>query len=267
MMLANLSRERIEHLPKFGTVRENDKMVLVPCLENSFAIWMLKDDVSLTPSIREHNFWESWITSWFTYNVKPGHHIVDIGANAGYFTMLFERLVGEDGFVTAFECNPNYVMALRMTAKFNEAKFKLVPVAVSDRPGHTELIYPGEYTGSASIVHGFDKKWGEEHKVLVPTTTLDYEFYGKRSPDLIKIDAESAEEVIWNGAESLLAREDAPVGVMEYSPTGVYTEEFPDKLFAYGNVTRINYEGKEEPITPDYLKSLEDWDMLVIRRK
>jgi hypothetical protein len=87
------------------------------------------------------------------------------------------------------------------------------------------------------------------------------------TPDLIKIDAESAEEIIWNGATELLSRHNAPVVVLEYSPTGTYSKEFPERLLEYGEVTGIGYDGNEHPVDLDFLNSLTDWYMIVVRKK
>jgi FkbM family methyltransferase len=263
--LRNLSRAAIEH-SRPAVVEETDDAQLLACLD-SYDIWAAKEDVSLTPNISQSGYWESWITSWFTHNIEEGDFVVDIGANCGYFTMLFERLTGPLGQVVAYEASKRYSDLLARTKEYNRATFVIENLAVADKPGTLTLTYPGKYTGSASVVYGFDPKWGEEHHETVTATTLDIEFDGEHSPTLIKIDAESAEEIIWNGAKELLARHDAPVVVMEYSPTGTYSEEFPERLFEYGNVTGIGYDGKEHPIDVKFLRNLTDWYMIVIRKK
>ena len=35
--------------------------------------------------------------------IKPGDYVIDVGAAIGYFTLIFARAVGRDGFVFAFE--------------------------------------------------------------------------------------------------------------------------------------------------------------------
>jgi len=38
--------------------------------------------------------------------IEPGDYVVDAGANHGFFTVLFSRLVGEKGKVDSFEPFP-----------------------------------------------------------------------------------------------------------------------------------------------------------------
>lgn len=236
------------------------------CLD-SYNVWAKKSDVSVTPCLVTTGYWESWITAWFTSSVNSGDTVVDVGANCGYFTMLFEKLVGRTGKVIAYEASSSYAELLNKTKLENDANFEIINKALADVPGELTLIYPGDYTGSASVAHGFDPKWGEENHETVEATTLDIEFEGKPSPSIIKIDAESAEEMIWNGAQELLARDDAPVIVLEYSPTGVYSDDFAERLLEYGSVTGIGYDGNEHPVDINFLRNLQDWYMIVIRKR
>lgn len=248
-----------------SVVNEVENAIAVIALD-SFVLWTPKNDASLTPCLRRDGYWESWITSWFTRHVQEGDFVVDVGANVGYFTMLFERLTGEDGRVVAYECNPELVGLLNMTKVSNDANFVVEPVALSDRRGVVDLTFPGEYTGSASIVASFDPKWGETRSIKVATYTLDEEFDGMDTPQCIKIDAEGAEEMILRGGKELLARHDAPVLVLEYTPEA-YSKNFNEWLFEYGEVTRINTSGWEEYISRDALDTLTDWEMLVVRKR
>lgn len=38
--------------------------------------------------------------------VRPGDYVLDVGANVGYFTLMFTQIVGASGRVKAFEANP-----------------------------------------------------------------------------------------------------------------------------------------------------------------
>lgn len=265
MNLQNKTRAELETVSP-SVVQEEDNAILVRCLD-TYDLWALKSDISVTPCLRNDGYWESWITSWFTHNISEGDFVVDIGANCGYFTMLFETLVGLDGRVVAYEASKRYAELLERTREYNRAGYVVENLAVSDKPGVLTLTYPGDYTGSASVVGTpFSPHWGEEHYETVKATTLDIEFEGMDTPQLLKIDAESAEELIWNGAKNLLARHDAPVVVLEYTAKA-YSTDFNKALFDYGTVTRIGTDGNEYPTNVEYLNNLQDWDMIVIRKK
>src|SRR5437868_6376075 len=57
-----------------------------------------------------HRCWigtyEKEVQAVFTSKVRSGDVVYDLGANAGFYTLLASRLVGDDGHVYAFEPNP-----------------------------------------------------------------------------------------------------------------------------------------------------------------
>jgi FkbM family methyltransferase len=68
--------------------------------------------------------------------LRPGDVAYDIGANAGFFTLLMSRLVGPSGHVHAFEPLPLNVARLRRHLRINNiANVTVHPVAVSDKTG------------------------------------------------------------------------------------------------------------------------------------
>lgn len=226
---------------------------------------LMKGDVSLTPSISKCLYWESWITAWFFNNVEHGMKVYDIGANCGYYSSVAEKLGAE---VIAFEASPHYAELLRNAKEEFGYDFKVKEIALGDKEGEVVLSYPGDYTGSASIMTDFvGTNWGEDKHISVKSTTLDNELKTYGMPDIVKIDAESAEEVIWNGGKSLWYSDNPPVVVLEYSPTGTYSKEFDEELFESGYVTGIGYDGVEHPIDIRFLNNLRDWYMIVWRRK
>lgn len=236
---------------------------------NEFYLWVDSRDVSLTPCLVENGFWESWITTWLMNNLSAGDTFIDIGANVGYYSVLANRLVGREGRVVAYEPNPALVKLLERTKYDNNANFVIRPVACADKRGMLTLSYPGNYTGSASVVIDFeDHAWGEPHHIEVPTVMLDEEvMHNDLYPDpptIIKIDAESAEEVVWNGARKLLYGNNVPTVMLEFSPTGHYSDEWVGELFDNWDVASINEQGEAEPVDRTFVDSLTDWNMLVL---
>jgi len=50
--------------------------------------------------------YEPYATEIFKKIVREGDTVVDLGANMGYYSLLASRLVGEKGWVFAFEPHP-----------------------------------------------------------------------------------------------------------------------------------------------------------------
>jgi len=58
-------------------------------------------------------FWEIWVTQFFARTLRAGMVAIDIGANYGYYTLLFGAAVTSSGRVLAFEPNPRAASLLR----------------------------------------------------------------------------------------------------------------------------------------------------------
>lgn len=270
-MIYNLSRASVEERGQRGkrVLSETDSTYTVRVLD-MFDLIILKKDRSVGPHLLQDGFWESWITSWLTRWIRPGMTFIDVGANCGYYTLLAEHLVGRHGAVVAYEPNPVYAELLRKSREINSADFSVREVALSDSCGHVTLSVPGDLHGSASITRSFlGTEWGESSAYDVRTTTLDNElqrivFW---NADVVKIDAEGAEELVWRGGRTLFHADMSHSTIMlEWTP-GAYSDEFLEQLFDWGYVFSITFDGGEEPATREFIQSLTDWHMLVIRRK
>jgi FkbM family methyltransferase len=130
--------------------------------------------------------------------VRPGMVCFDVGANVGYYTLLFSTLCGSGGQVAAFEPLPGNCDLIRYHLELNGcSNARVEPVAVTD------------FDGPAHFTPGSDNSSGHlapDGPLVVPCTRLDT-FVGRGlapSPDILKIDVEGAEmEVIEGAAETL----------------------------------------------------------------
>lgn len=267
-MIYNRNREQLEAMGREGVqiLQDTESVRLVRVL-NLFDLFVLKDDVSLSPHLTNDGFWESWITSWFTKWVRPGMTVLDIGANCGYYTMLAEKLVGPHGSVVAYEPNPVFAELLRHTRNNNRADFKIREVALSDSMGTAELYVPDNYHGSASIMSTFENFNRKTH-YDVKKTTLNEEARNMifTTHDIVKIDAEGAEQTIWNGGSDVWKCAHHTTIVMEYTPHA-YSEGFLDELFRWGDVSMIESDGEEHRVSRGWIQDQPDLVMLVVRKK
>lgn len=133
----------------------------------------------------------------FEKYIKPGMVIYDVGANAGFYTLLSSVLTGDTGKIFAFEPVPQNIFYIKKHLELNKIiNTVIVEKAVSDK------IYKAKFSLSSSPSMGHISEEGE---IEVETITLD-EFIKQENPypDLIKMDIEGAEYDALKGSEGIL---------------------------------------------------------------
>lgn len=147
--------------------------------------------------------YESSIAKSIAARVKPGMTVFDVGAHAGYYTLMLSRLVEPKGRVFAFEANPHNANKLRRHLRINSIKnVELVEAAVSDRSGTAFFDVDAGLTkyGSIGAKYGY---MGELAESGIPVRSVILDDFP--IPDLIKMDIEGAETRAFEGAPRLLA--------------------------------------------------------------
>jgi FkbM family methyltransferase len=139
--------------------------------------------------------------------LRAGNVFFDVGANAGFFSLLAARQVGATGAVYSFEPVPQNAECIEANAARNGLKnIHVVRRAVSDRTG-VEQLYLAKHGGGAALAT-CGKPPDLVGQTQTETTTLDEWVAGAgiRPPDVVKIDVEGAEQRVLAGMEGLLAR-------------------------------------------------------------
>ncbi len=146
--------------------------------------------------------------------VASGDHVLDVGANIGYFTILMASWVGEAGTVLAFEPVPANLDLLRRSIAENrfEDRVRVIPNAVADAPGEADILSVDvRYafnSGGAFIVKEEASTPLDHRRIRVAKTQLDT-LEMARPVSFIKLDVEGAEGLALRGARDLL-RADRP---------------------------------------------------------
>lgn len=141
------------------------------------------------------------VQAWLAANVRPGFTVYDVGAHAGFFSLLCARLAGPAGRVVAFEPRAENAERLRASARANGFEHITVDQrAVSDRPGDAAFAL------MSSTLEGRLASPGDTAGARVPTTTIDACVdAGMPPPDVIKVDVEGAEGAVIRGAARTIA--------------------------------------------------------------
>ncbi len=141
-----------------------------------------------------------------------GDTIIEAGANFGYFTRVFSRVVGKSGQVHAFEPVPTTYATLKQNcdAAALPAPLTLNPLGLSNEAGETTIYLPGDDSGQASLKRHDSGSWKAETKVkafTITLTTLDAyrEAKGIERIDFFKLDIEGAEPLALEGASNALS--------------------------------------------------------------
>lgn len=147
--------------------------------------------------------------------LQPNDTFFDIGANAGYFTLIAARAVQPHGKVTAFEPVPRNAATIRTQIKLNHLQRTCVveekAVSNTNGPANLELPIRNANAHLAAVEAPHVRKNEKSSIVKVACVTLDqYLEEGNRHPTLIKMDIEGAEVLALNGATKLIHSDIAP---------------------------------------------------------
>lgn len=182
--------------------------------------------------------YEPEITDLFERLVKPGMTVLDVGANAGYFSLLSSDLGAS---VHAFEPNPEIADLLRRSVRMGGGDVTVVTAACSDHEGASRLHISDEGNTAISSLDPDAGGLGQR-SIVVQTLTLDDYIAGAGiKPDLVKIDAERHELEVIRGADRML-RETRPDLVIE-----ITDQQALDEVLAYDyRAWRVTTGGLEE---------------------
>jgi len=150
--------------------------------------------------------------------VKPGMHIIDIGAHLGLFSVCSSQLTGPKGKIICFEPTPETFTVLKETLRLNNCEnTTAIQAAVSNREG-TATFYVGNksVSNTNSLVKNKPEKETSGYEVKLVTIDSIVAEYAIH-PSVIKIDAEGAElDVLKGGIKTF--KELKPVLILGLHP-------------------------------------------------
>lgn len=224
-------------------------------------------DTGFASHVMLDGYWEIWLTQFIARLIEPGMVVADVGANYGYYTLLLAELVGPKGHVHAVEPNPAAAVMLRRSVDLNgfALRTSIVESCAASSDGQEFLLYvPHGEPKNACLIASAD--------IVSPASGTIHQLRGRaldsiaaeRGPlDFVKIDAEGAEEAIFDGMSHMLGAR-PPKIVLEFN-VARYKEPltFIKKLQRhYEKLRYVDYYGNTSAISPERLLSHdvgEDW--------
>lgn len=193
-------------IPLFS-VSINDQTLHAHTLDRLIALLLLKFGIL-----------EKMEIDFFKRTIKKGWTVLDIGANIGYPSLLFGKLVGEKGKIFSFEPDKDNLKVFRKNIKLNNIKnIKVIPAAVSDRTGLATLYISSSHSGDHRIYSSGEERRRQD----VKTVCLNDYFKPKDKIDFIQIDVQGAEELVFKGMEDLLRKNKNVKILLEFWPEGL----------------------------------------------
>lgn len=145
-------------------------------------------------------------TSTYQQFLRPGDHVIDIGANIGYYLRAAAQVVGEKGKFLAFEPLPsNYEVLKQNIERFPglRDRVQLWPWAIGDSTGTCDF-YESKIPNLGSFFR--NEKLEQTRTITVQVRRLDDILQSVEGfkPTFLRMDVEGAELLVLAGARNLM---------------------------------------------------------------
>jgi FkbM family methyltransferase len=263
---ATMKRGELEQRSRalVNTIPLGDGVMLSRVL-GRFKMFLRAEDEGFAAHVMMDGVWEGWLTRFMAQRVKPGMHVVDVGANHGYYSLLFAALAGPTGKVAAIEPEPRTAALLKRSVRMNG--FADRTLICTDAAGAIEgrrvlLVSPRFEPKNARVLASGEIEEDYEG-FFVRTTRLDTLLASWPRVDFIKIDVEGQEDAVVEGMMEILKR-DRPMLVLEFNVGRCAKPEYLLTALAglYSGFRTIDSQGRLSSVTRETLldrSRIEDW--------
>lgn len=178
-------------------------------------IWCLDSTQYLDGEIIKKGVFEPESTQLVHQIVKPGMVVFDVGANFGYYTVQFSKLVGANGHIYAFEPSKRFRERLFDHLRRNScSNVTVLDFGLSSKTGSLKL-YGSDSTATLHPIVDFLRPIEEE---VIQLKTLDAFVEEKKLEriDFVKVDIDGHESDFVTGATKTLTSF-RPIILMEFA--------------------------------------------------
>jgi len=251
--LPDLIQRAAQGLNSTKSIYIGDHLALAQVLDR-FKMYVDTRDIGIAPHLMFGGHWEMWITKLFCELLRPGMTVVDVGANFGYYTLLAAAGVRVENRVHAIEADPQNFEILNKNVEVNGYQHIVKTyncAALNERREVTFHQYRNHFGSNGIFSDPADPRIASS--VRVPGIPLDELI--TTSVDLMKIDAEGCEPLIFEGMQQLIQRSPNIQILMEFAPHMIRAttdpQEFLNRIRRVGLIVKgVSYEGKPE-VWPD----------------
>jgi len=233
-----------------------DDLVTVPIHGGDLRIRLDPDD---SLELRRQPF-EPGEVGFVKRQIQAGQTVLDVGANIGYYTLLFSRLVGERGRVIAFEPDPNNFTLLCRNLADNQCD-NVIPHQRAVGAEQTTLkLY--QCAGNNGMHRAYESICCGDAFVNVEAVVLDDFLADEPRIDFLKMDIEGFELFALQGMHQLLDRH-CPKILTEFSPSALteagvtataFVQFFVQRDYA---ISLVPASANGEPVPQDVSELLE----------
>lgn len=157
--------------------------------------------------------YESVISNIFRRLINAGDICLDIGANIGWYTTLFQKLVGSSGKVHAFEPVPHLFKDLERNVKLNAPpdNVKLNNFALGNEEKNVNMHVFTDLPDGHSSISAFASSIFETFTTRMKTLDSYISDHKINHVGVVKVDVEGAELLVLQGASKIFEQERPPI--------------------------------------------------------
>jgi len=175
-------------------------------------------------------------------NIKEGDIVIDIGANIGYYTLIFAQLVGASGKVFAFEPEPKNFEILKKNIEVNNYQNIIAEQKiVSDESGMVKLFIAEQ----GIVGHRIQQKTDSQKFIEVESIILDNYLKNlnlSEKINFIKIDVEGAEVKVLEGSKIMIEKSDQLKIFTEFNREDIKKYDYnPEYLLSFLIKNKFNF--------------------------
>ena len=152
------------------------------------------------------NSYEELFDTFFSNKIKNGFCVYNVGANMGYYSLIFSKLVGDEGAVISFE--PSLINFNKLNENIKStANITTLNIGIGSFESKLFISQGADDIGATSRINDKDTGNGQ----WVDMMPIDKIVKKNRFPNAIKIDVEGFEVEVIDGAINALKNDELKV--------------------------------------------------------